>query len=597
MIFFIVARFVFLFYQFDKSSNLPLIDWFLAMLHGSRLDMSMTGYLLLIPGLLFIATAWFRGKILSWIMSIYTVLMLLIISLLIVADVELYRHWGFRMDATPLLYITNPSEIAGSVNIMAALVQSGIWLVLFVGFIYLYFKFIAPHFAKFQSSNWKTSLAFLFITGTLILPIRGSLGIAPMNVGFVFYHSDNLFANHAAINVTWNVGYALSKLNKNRPVVFFEQEEAQTLFNELFVREGKREMLLKTSKPNVMIMILESFTSKVIEPLGGRKGVAPNFSALAKEGILFSRFYAGGDRTDKAIPAILNGYPSHPTSSVVKFPQKSQELPFLSKSFNDLGYFTHYTYGYDIDYANFRSYLANSEFDKLTVKTDFDPSTYNSKWGVHDHIVFERFLAEASDAQQPFFKVLMSQSSHEPFEVPMETVIEGDDEESMFLNSVFYTDKSLGEFINGAKKTEWWANTVVILVADHGQRHPNNTPSHVPLKFHVPMLWLGGALAVTDTVIDDFSCQMDIAPTILGQVGGDATQYVFGKDIVQQNQPDFAFYDFNNGFGFISDSLEYVYDITGGKLVVRNENTTDESVKRGKAYLQVFMNHFSGNKK
>jgi len=85
---------------------------------------------------------------------------------------------------------------------------------------------------------------------------------------------------------------------------------------------------------------------------------------------------------------------------------------------------------------------------------DFDKSFYNSKWGVHDHILFKRFLNDLDSAREPFFNVIFTLSSHEPFDVPMETVIQGKDDESLFLNSAYYTDNSLGKFIREAKKTE-----------------------------------------------------------------------------------------------------------------------------------------------
>ncbi len=572
---------------------MPISDWILVFMYGARLDLSTAGYILIIPGLAIGITAYFNYKIIYHFINIYTFIILLITSLITIADMELYRHWGFRLDSTPLLYLANPKEIAGSANLGILILQTGIWLVMFSLASYIYLKIFPKRLKSFKKYNLKVVILFFFMTATLILPIRGSFGVAPMNVGFVYFHDKNVFANHAAINVVWNAGYSLTKLDKNKASIFFDQKKADELFAELYHDDGETKKLINTDKPNVLIMIIESFTSKIIEPVGGLSGITPNFNKYCKEGILFKNIYSSGDRTDKAITAVLNGFPTHPTSSIIKFPKKTQRLPFINKDLKKLGYFTHFTYGYDIDYANFRSYLANAEFHKITSKADFDPSDYNSKWGVHDHIVFNKFFDEAQNSKAPFLKVLMSQSSHEPFTVPMETVIKGDDEENMFLNSAYYTDKALGEFIEKAKKTKWWKNTLIIIVADHGIRHPGNTPHYALKKFQIPMLWLGGAINTKDSIIATYCTQTDIPNTILKQIGVDSKQYKYSANILSSKSPDFGYYVFNNGFGFVKDSLKIIYDNIGKKYILQNGLKSEKDADHGKAYLQVLTYDFA----
>ena len=160
--------------------------------------------------------------------------------------------------------------------------------------------------------------------------------------------------------------------------------------------------------------MLESYSSGLIEGLGGEPGVTPNFNTLIKEGILFDNFYSSGDRTDKGIVSVLNGYPSQPVTSMVKEPKKTQNLPYLNKVFKANGYHTEFTYGYNINYANFNSYLMHGDFDHVTHSADFPQELNTSKWGVHDQYVFQKFQEELGAVKQPFFKIMMTQSSHEP---------------------------------------------------------------------------------------------------------------------------------------------------------------------------------------
>jgi len=299
---------------------------------------------------------------------------------------------------------------------------------------------------------------------------------------------------------------------------------------------------------------------------------------------LFTNFFSSAERTDKGVVSILSGYPAQPRTSIVKYPSKAQKLPFLMRDIKDLGYNTSFVYGGDIDFANFRSYLTNSSFNHITTYDDF-PGQANSKWGVHDHIVFERARQETDTARGPFFKVILSLSSHEPFDVPMEPYLKGDDQESRFLNSAHYTDKSIGEFISKAKNSEWWKNTVVIFMADHGSRHPHKKELKDKERYRIPLLMIGGAIK-KDTIVSLYANQTDFANTILGQLDQPHDEFKFSKNALSPFAKSFAFYFFNNGYGFVAPGKHAVYDNTGNRFVI-NENMTEEELNSTKAYQQI----------
>ncbi|MCD6556060.1 MAG: sulfatase-like hydrolase/transferase, partial [Bacteroidales bacterium] len=208
---------------------------------------------------------------------------------------------------------------------------------------------------------------------------------------------------------------------------------------------------------------------------------------------------------------------------------------------------------------------------------------------VHDHIVFNKLFEECKNDKKPYFKVFMTLSSHEPFEVPMKTVIKGTDEAHRFLNSVFYTDKAIGEFINKMKTLKSWNNTLIIFVADHGVRLPDNIPAYHPDRYHIPMIWTGGVIK-KDTVITGYGSQTDIPTSILSQLNLKTDEYKFGKDLFNKQSESFVFYDFNNGFGFLTDTTIQVFDNNQKKNIIE-ENMTSEKYF-GKAYMQHLMNDF-----
>jgi phosphoglycerol transferase MdoB-like AlkP superfamily enzyme len=237
------------------------------------------------------------------------------------------------------------------------------------------------------------------------------------------------------------------------------------------------------------------------------------------------------------------------------------------------------------------SYLTTAGFTHITEDDNFDQSIDNSKWGVADHYVFDRLLQESDSARNPFFKVMLSLSSHEPFEVPMERVIKGNDEQSLFLNSCFYTDKSLGAFIDQAKKTNWWKNTLIIVTADHGHRFPHTEELKDKERFQIPMLWLGGAISKKDTVIQTISGQTDMANTLLSQVGKVEPSYAFSKNILDARVIPFAVYVFNNGFGYIDPVGETIYDFDYKSYIKQDNNA--EGILAGKAYMQSLFNDYN----
>ena len=593
IVFFEISRLIFLLYNHFLSSSLTVGDWLSAFWYGLRMDASMSGYISVIVALVLAFTSFLNGKTISKIVSIYTGFVLTIACILVVSDMELYRHWGFRLDSTPLSYLKTPKEALGSASLQALAVQIIIFAILFAGSWIGYKKLVQPKLYKTERTPFWSIPVYLLAGALMIIPVRGSFGVAPMNVGFVYFHPNNIFANHAAINVMWNGAKSLLSSNDISEYRYTDAAQAEKLFESCYPKQEHINLILKEKRPNVIVIILESFSNRLIEPLGGLPGITPELNALCKEGIVFSNLYSNSDRTDKGILGVLNGYPVHPVAKVINFPEKTRLLPFLNKDLKQAGYHTEFVYGYDSRYSNFASWFGNAGYDKIITREDFPIETYRgNKWGVHDHIVLEKLSEECNNSQQPFFKAFMALSSHEPFEVPMPVAIQGNDEESLFLNAAYYSDKAIGDFIRRAKQSDWWENSLVVITSDHGSRHPGNLPNYHPGRFHVPMLWLGGAVAKADTVVAVIACQTDIPLTILHQLGLTTDDYRFSKDILGSPIFPFAFYDFNDGFGFVTDESKAVFDNVSRTIIHREGADPEQAAEMGKAYQQIFVNDF-----
>ncbi|MBK9390040.1 MAG: sulfatase-like hydrolase/transferase [Bacteroidetes bacterium] len=173
----------------------------------------------------------------------------------------------------------------------------------------------------------------------------------------------------------------------------------------------------------------------------------------------------------------------------------------------------------------------------------------------------------------------------------MATFIKGDDNISKYKNSVYYADKSIGDFIEWAKKTNWWKNTLVIMVADHCGRVSETQPVFTTELFKIPMIWTGGAVKTIGKTVAMHGDQTDIPITLFSQLGLDG-KFPFGKDLFSDGSNSYSFYTYNEGFGFVTDSSIYVYDHKLKDKVIKEGRGADFAEKAGKAYLQVLFDDY-----
>jgi phosphoglycerol transferase MdoB-like AlkP superfamily enzyme len=579
-----LGKIIFLCYHFNKFDTLSNSDKIGVFKSGLKLDISISSYLLLIPVLLILIANIFQNmqEIFRKINKYYHLIICIIISCIITIDLELFRTWGIRIDNSPLKYLANPKEMLASSAASPFHILIPILLFL-VSVSYILNRNIFKENYNFYTKNKIISIALLLlIFCSLIIPIRGGLQLAPINQSSVYFSKNN-FANQAAINPVFNLFHSLTTKNSGEnPFIYLPEKEVKIIIDSLFLNNEKAENQLNTAKPNVLIITWESLTSKV---LNQKVEVVPNLKKLINEGIFFENCYASGDRSDKGMVSILSGYPAQPITSIINFPQKTAKLPIISKNLKQNGYSTAWYYGGEPEFANMKSYFLNGQFDELITKENFPAKlTENTKWGANDSIVFDRLLVDLNKKKAPFFVNYFTLSSHEPYEVPSHQTIIGNDESSKFLNAHNYTDEQLGRFIAKAKLQPWYKNTLIIIVADHGHRLPISDKKD--WEFKIPMLWFGGALKTQPKIIFEVCSQNDMAKSLLNQLNINAKEYVWSKDLFAKNFKPFAYFAFNNGFGFVQNNNSFTIDNVGKQIIQQSGTVSANDIKVGKAYVQ-----------
>ncbi len=587
-LFLLLQKPIFLLYNWGHGGSLCApSDWALLYYHGFALDLATAAYLTIIP-LLLVAVHWFvpRFRAGRWLKA-YDAVIALLLAVITVVDASLYEFWEFKLDATVFMYIGDPKNAFASVSVWYVVLRLlAIILLTVVYYIVLTFPvWWVDKGAKGRLHYLLAAVCVLLSGGVLFSMMRG-LRIWPNTPGRAFY-SDVAFHNHAALNPVFNLVYTYQRSEDfSRQFRFFPDAECEAIYKPLFPPEsGATEQVLTNKRPNILLIVLESFGSVFIESLGGIPDVAPNISRISGESVLFTQCYGSSFRTDRGIVSVLSGYLGQPTASIMRYSRKIQSLPGLPKTLRDNGYDTQVLYASDITFFNMSDYFIAAGHDRLVSQADFPLSEHTCRWGVPDHVAFRWLFDDIQQKQaahtSPWFTTFLTISSHDPFDVPYQRL------EDMKQNAFAYTDSCFGDFIDRLRRTEAWDNLLIICTADHGFNQNEIASPDFPF---IPLMLLGGAVEEPRR-IDRLMSQTDIAATLLGQMGIPHSDFIFSHNVLSEGYTyPFAFNTYNNGFNFRDSTGCTVFDNVAGKALFGPDS---EREAKGKAILQTLYDDLS----
>lgn len=584
LLIFILQKPLFMLYNGSIEKGFGFADYMQVMVHGASLDAATAGYLTAFPFLLVLISIWFRKFPLKKILYGYYILAAALISIIFVVDMALYTFWGFKLDASVFLYIDSPKEALASVSVGFILLRVLAILLLIALNCWVLLK-ITPSVLTVTRERIAGTAGMLLLGGVLFIIIRGGVTESTSNIGQVYF-SNEPFLNHSAVNPDFSL---LSSMGKSQDFAsefnFFDEEKRAALFDGLYPTTDGDSIIqvLNTKRPNILIILMEGFGGAFVEPLGGLPDVTPHFNRLSKEGIFFTNCYANSFRTDRGTVCTFSGYLGLPTASVMKIPAKSRTLPAIAEGLSKAGYKTDFLYGGDINFTNMKSYLLSTGYQRLTANTDFSLAEQTSNaWGVNDDITFEYLYNQLRNRKEegPWHTAFLTLSSHEPFEVPYHRL------EDKIPNAFAYTDECLGKFIDRLKQTPAWKDLLVICLPDHGFYYPREGSNAMPRFYHIPLLWLGGAVK-QPMQVDKIMNQTDLAATLLGQLGLEHTAFTFSRNVLGSDYKyPFAFYSFNNGFSFRDSTGVTVFDNNSGSILFDEPEADESRLDKGKAILQ-----------
>ncbi|HVK51848.1 MAG TPA: LTA synthase family protein [Pseudoxanthomonas sp.] len=544
--------------------------WASTLLQGVRVDLASVCLALGLPAVVLVLLP-AEGVIATWarrLVHLWLVLITWLMVFLELATPSFMAEYGLRPNRQFVEYLIYPCEVANTVI-------KGHWQSLLVS---------VPVLLLASTSLWKLMRASLRhpVTPALRWPLRvacaivvllvaalgarSTLGHRPLNPSTVATTADPTL-NVLPLNSFYSVAHATRQM--------MQRQQTARLYGDLSLAEVVAEIAaargdappssplpalptLAAATPswhgkprNVVIVLEESLGAQFIGRLGGRP-LSPSFDRLSEQGWAFDQLYATGTRSVRGIEAVLAGYTPTPAQPILKLPASRQGFYTLARTLQQHRYDTTFYYGGASDFDNMRGFFLSNGFARVIDQKDYANPAFTGSWGVSDEDLFARAHAEFAKlhaAGKPFFGLVFTSSNHDPFEFPDGRIDLYAQPKATRDNAAKYADYALGRFFDAAMQSEYWQDTVFLVVADHDSRVFGQ--DLVPMgNFHIPGLILGGGIPARRDV--RVVSQIDLAPTLLSLAGiADATPMI-GVDLTHLDRlvPGRAMMQYDGNFAW-----------------------------------------------
>ena len=604
LLLFFLCRAVYLLYFAGQIRHMGLGIFLLSFYKAFPLDVSAACYLLIPAVFVLLLSNFFFTKILMSTLRFYLFATALFCALLSMGEIGVYQEVHTKMYFNMLTHLQHTDELFHSISF--TLMFSLLSLVGLLGYISsILLKKLLPTDASPKKSfaqidTLKISGSALLVLALLVIGCNGGLRKVAITGGDVYF-SDDQCVNDATVNPMWNMGHSYIETQRTlhgEAYKFLPDDEAKEAVNKLFsVEKDTTIQLFKVKRPNVCVLILESWSADLVESLGGYKGLTPNFEKLISNGYLFTHVKPAGHVSDQGVPAVLSAYPALPIGSAINQPKHPVHLANINNQLSANGYYSSFFFGGHLIYGNIKTYIDQNGFNRVIEQQDLPPTVPSGRLGIHDSMMLCIWHDSMNTYRQPFLTGLFTLSTHAPFDAISSPTINWGGCHNEYLSTAVYADRQLGKFFEDIKKEKWYDSTIFIIVADHSHAVPKDYPYESPEFYHIPLLIYGGALKdeFRGAKYEHWASQTDIAATLLHQLGYSSQPYRWSKNLMNPYSQQFAFYSFDEGFGFVDSSGLVIWN---NKFPSENRNTgkteKDKTAlyKNGAAMMQVLIKDF-----
>ena len=544
-----------------------------------------------------------KGAIVFW--NCFLALLFFVTLIFLGADFYHYDYLKQRLNASVLNFL---QDAGISFNMMVQSYPLGkifiilvLLLLLFVWWHRRLIKRIASTESVVKKKKFLAGyyIAFVLLLGGLTF---GKIGQFPLRWSDAFVFADDFKAS-TALNPFQsffstlsfkNSGYDKKKLKEYYPLMAAYLGVQQPDSNKLNFERYYAPADTFTKKPNIVLVICESFSAYKSSMYGNPLNTTPYFNELCKNGIFFDRCFTPAFGTARGVWATITGTPDVESSNTASRNPNIVDQHTIINNFS--GYEKMYFLGGNPTWANIQGLLSNNINGlRIYAQDDFKAKKVDV-WGISDKNLFLEANGILKEKKEPFFAIIQTADNHRPFTIPAEdreafkllnftdaelkkNGFENNDE----LNAFRFTDFCYSKFMEAAKKESYFDNTIFVFVGDHGIRgnaadlfpkawtDQGLTCEHVPLLFYAPKLLHAKRIHVV-------SSQVDILPSIASLAKIAYRNNTFGRnlfdtvDMTMQYQsirptPRYAFiidHDVKT-IGLVSDEYYFVKNLKTGK--------------------------------
>ncbi|VAW70487.1 Phosphatidylglycerol--membrane-oligosaccharide glycerophosphotransferase [hydrothermal vent metagenome] len=548
-----LSRIILITWQIDRLPEWQ--NFIYILIQGVRFDFVLMGLVIIIPASLTpyasinkkISLIWFK------LVNMYLVIIFSLIIFIELTTPSFINQYDLRPNYLYVEYLRYPKEVFSTLWSAYKLPLFFVIFITITGSFALFYKLNKAYYAASKNSIFKSFFISFAVLVICISTIRSTYDHRPVNPSTVAFSSDPLI-NMLALSSAYSVLYAIYEFNQEDRSRFSygtisELQAVNIVKDEMNIDSDNflntniptlhyQKAFIKRKKPlNLVIILEESLGAEYVGALGGKK-LTPELDKLSSQGIWFNNMYATGTRSVRGIEAIITGFTPTPARSVVKLGKSQVNFFTLAELLSRHNYKTSFIYGGESHFDNMKRFFANNGFNKIIDENDYDNPVFYGSWGVSDEDLFNRAHKEFESYKknQPFFSLIFTSSNHSPFDYPEGRIkIEGKNRKTVD-NAVKYADYALGKFIKNARQSDYWNNTLFVIIADHSDKVYGTAP--VPVRhFQIPALIIGKS--ISPTLYQPVASQIDILPTMLSLMGVDSINPAIGHDlspsIMEQN--------------------------------------------------------------
>ncbi|GAB4288296.1 MAG: LTA synthase family protein [Methylophaga sp.] len=558
------GRVLLLCYNIDLADGVSWQTLLWSFVVGIRFDLVIVSYALIPISLMLLLPGGIpRRAAVVWL----TMISLLIVFLAVV-ELDFYREFHVRLNSLATQYINeDPATVISMIWYGYPVIRYLLAITLMTVLLYLGMS----RLARWQSGGadrqhyFLRCMAFILVALITVVAARGTLRQGPpLRWGDAFF-SESLFANHLALNGIFSLSKAMlsqkAKAGSEQWLEMLPDAQAESEVRKLLLT--RQDQLLSPehspvlrhkqseSKPrplNVVLILMESFSARFIDSFGHDYGITPEFDRLRKQGLLFTNFFSNGTHTHQGMFASMACFPNLPGHEyLMQQPEGDRDFHGMLSLMSERDYQSLYVYNGDFAWDNQKGFFSRQGMQRFIGRHDFvHPRFSDPTWGVSDEDMFDRAAEELKKmpADKPFFAFLQTLSNHTPYALPKPLpvkAVQGFGHLNEHLTAMRYSDWALGRFFDAIKDSDFYDNTLFVIVGDHGFGTRQQLTEIDMLRFHVPMLILGPDVREHyGDVNDKVGSQVDIVPTIAGLLGGDSVSGCWGRNLLEIEDEGFA---------------------------------------------------------